>query len=216
MELLTNTQKNINKAGLAQSKQHGAVTMLMEDNKFRYAVDLMTRNTVDYFINDLGYAPSEVKPYDIEKSIMFDAVKAVVNYLLPTDSIEVLTTMNNGGTVSINAVVTRDGDKFGFDTESILAGGAVQQLHRRYIVKTGLHKLNKGAEDMVKRLTKAERLREDIAIARKNFTFQEEQYYIALMGGDTHGIKMYEIRMNEAQKNIDKAITKMKLFIEGN
>ena len=96
-------------------------------------------------------------------------VKAIEIYTLPTDSlVTVSSTISNKGNLEISAQIQRGGEVYNFNTEVIYAGGYnIQQLHFRYITKTNLPKtgssvVTKEYADKIKKLSKLEKLNNEI------------------------------------------------------
>jgi ribosomal protein S18 acetylase RimI-like enzyme len=125
---------------------------------------------------------------DYKFMLVMDLVKAIGNYLEPTDKVKFLNVSRSKGSVAITAVIEREGKTYDFSTEMIYAGGYnIQKLHFRYIVKTQLPHRKTNTEyqklnEQYKGMTKAQKLREDIGYAQK-------------------AIERYTLKMNEAKEN---------------
>jgi hypothetical protein len=113
--------------------------------------------------------PSSYDKELIRLKIIWDMVKAIEIYTLPTDSlVTVSSTISNKGNLEISAQIQRGGEVYNFNTEVIYAGGYnIQQLHFRYITKTNLPKtgssvVTKEYADKIKKLSKLEKLNNEI------------------------------------------------------
>jgi hypothetical protein len=102
---------------------------------------------------------------------IWDMVKAIEIYTSPTDSlVTVSSTISNKGNLEISAQIQRGGEVYDFNTEVIYAGGYnIQKLHFRYITKTNLPKtgsdtVTKEYADKIKKLSKLEKLNNEIQV----------------------------------------------------
>lgn len=136
---------------------------------------------LDSDINDLfirkenAYEKHYQKPMsDYDKKIarleiIFDMVKSIEKYTLPSDTLEtVSSSRSKKGNLEIFATIKRDGNIYNIETEVIYAGGYnIQTLHYRYITKTNLPRTDRKdvAEELaneIKNLTKTEKLEREI------------------------------------------------------
>jgi hypothetical protein len=114
----------------------------------------------------------EFTEYDREMArldLIYDMVKSIETYTLPTDSLITLNVSKSAkGNIEISSQIQRDKEVYNFKTEVIYAGGHnIQRLHYRYIVKTnipktGANQLTKEYSDKIKKMSKAEKLNNDI------------------------------------------------------
>jgi len=73
----------------------------------------------------------------IRLSLVIDLMKALQNYILPTDKLVGLNWYGGPKGIEISAGIERDGVRHLFVTEAITAGGYnIQRFHYRYIVKS--------------------------------------------------------------------------------
>ena len=73
----------------------------------------------------------------IRLSLVIDLMKALQNYILPTDKLIGLTWYGGPKGIEISAGIEREGVRYHFITEAITAGGYnIQRFHYRYIVKS--------------------------------------------------------------------------------
>jgi hypothetical protein len=101
--------------------------------------------------------------------VTVDLIKSIEKYTLPTDElIEITTSGVRSGSVTIDAVIERDGVQYPLSTEVIYAGGYnIQRLHYRYITKTTLPKTGSTTEtqkytERLKKLSKLEKLNSEL------------------------------------------------------
>jgi hypothetical protein len=102
-------------------------------------------------------------------NIIWDMVKSIETYTAPTDKlITVSSSISPKGNLEIFAQIQRGDQVYSFNTEVIYAGGHnIQRLHYRYITKTSLPKTGNSAvsnqyRDRIKKLSKLEKLNQDI------------------------------------------------------
>jgi len=73
----------------------------------------------------------------IRLSLVIDLMKALQNYILPTDKLVGLNWYGGPKGIEISAGIEREGTRYLFVTEAITAGGYnIQRFHYRYIVKS--------------------------------------------------------------------------------
>lgn len=145
----------------------------------------------------------------VEESLVFDCIKAVYGYLKADDTIVVNEMFITKGKMGMSCTVTRNGVEFAFDTENVLVRGEIKILHMRYIIKTKLPKLGADFKKVEQRVKKSISLADDLKRARDRYTYEENNKYNAMMLGSQEDIKMYEYRMKDAQKDIDKLLIKI-------
>ena len=107
--------------------------------------------------------------------IISDMVKSIEKYTQPSDTLVTLNTATSRkGNVEISAQIQRDGNVYYLNTEAIVAGGYnIQRAHYRYLVSTSLPKTNnseltKAYTEKIKKMTKAEKLNNEIQNLEKD------------------------------------------------
>jgi len=104
----------------------------------------------------------------IRLSLVIDLMKALQNYILPTDKLITMNWYGGAKGIEISADIERDGETHNFMTEAITAGGYnIQRFHYRYITKTKMphlwnNDLASEYQNEYKTLNKIERLEKDI------------------------------------------------------
>ena len=131
----------------------------------------------------------------IRLSLVIDLMKALQNYILPTDKLVGFNWYGGPKGIEISAGIEREGTNYHFVTEAITAGGYnIQRFHYRYIVKSKMPRVfgDLAAEyvEKQKRLNKVEKLEKEI--------------------------ENYQIRINEYQARIDELtpMSKEELIVE--
>jgi len=152
---------------LNESKENNIVNVILD--ALEPTVLEMVAATETWFVKTFN---QEFTKYDRESArlnLIFDMVKAVETYTQPTDSLLSLNVSKSAkGNIEINAQIQRDGVAYNFATEAIYAGGHnIQRLHYRYITKTSIPKtgastISKEYSDKIKKMSKAEKLNNDI------------------------------------------------------
>ena len=103
----------------------------------------------------------------IRLSLVIDLMKALQNYILPTDTLTGFNWYGGPKGIEISAGIEREGTRYLFVTEAITAGGYnIQRFHYRYIVKSKMPRvfgdLAKEYVEKQKRLNTIERLEKEI------------------------------------------------------
>jgi hypothetical protein len=149
----------------------------------------LTKKWAVNFEKEFKREPSKIDIEYYEFGLVVDMVKSVGNYIKDGDSIKNIdNSRGRDGSITISCVIERDGTDYPFSTEVILAGGYnIQILHFRYIVKTKLPRTSSNPyydklNDERKKLTKIQKLREDLGYAENS-------------------IKKYEVKLEEAKAN---------------
>jgi hypothetical protein len=115
-----------------------------------------------------GRMMSEYAIECVRISLVYDLVKSIEKYTLITDELKAIQNAFVSGSIEIYATIIRDGIEYSFVTNVIEAGGYnVQCFHYRYITKTNLPKtgnseLTDSINSEIKRLSKIEKLEEEI------------------------------------------------------
>jgi hypothetical protein len=103
----------------------------------------------------------------IRLSLVIDLMKALQNYILPTDNLISFNWYGGPKGIEISAGIEREGTNYHFLTEAITAGGYnIQRFHYRYIVKSKMPRVfgDLASEYVMeqKRLNKVEKLEGEI------------------------------------------------------
>lgn len=109
-----------------------------------------------------------------ELGLKYDLFKALGKYTKPTDKLMYHTvSKSKKGSLTIDAIIDRDGERYPLYTEVIYAGGYnIQRLHFRYITKTKLPSLSSNPyADKIKselqRLSKGDKIKREIEFYEK-------------------------------------------------
>ena len=129
-----------------------------------------------------GYKVNEFGRECIELGLIFDLYKSVVSYTNNSDEVKNFESgVSLKGNYELSGTIVRDGEEYGFICEAIIADGAINRRHFRYITRTSLPKDNMEEANKVK------------AIIKKNNKVNSIQKYIdVLMGYRRDSIKLYE------------------------
>jgi hypothetical protein len=103
----------------------------------------------------------------IRLSLVIDLMKALQNYILPTDTLTGFNWYGGPKGIEISAGIEREGNRYLFVTEAITAGGYnIQRFHYRYIVKSKMPRVfgDLASEYVVeqKRLNKVEKMETEL------------------------------------------------------
>lgn len=141
-------------------------------------------------------------PYDrelVRLNTIVDMLRSIGNYALPTDS---LISINAGtsrkGNIEISAQIQRGEDTYSLNTEAIVAGGYnIQRAHYRYITNTNLPRTGKieiAAEyqEKIKKMTKLEKLNQEIRNWEGRIKSNEERIQWAKTLTDEEVLKRYK------------------------
>ena len=102
-------------------------------------------------------------------NVISDLIKSIEKYTSPSDSlVSVNASTSSKGNIKISSIIMRDDIKYTLDTEAIIAGGwNIQMAHYRYITKTklpktGISELTKQYNAKLKKMTKIEKINNEI------------------------------------------------------
>jgi len=114
----------------------------------------------------------------IRLSLVIDLMKALQNYILPTDKLVGFNWYGGPKGIEISAGIEREGTNYHFVTEAITAGGYnIQRFHYRYIVKSKMPRVwGDLASEYVaeqKKMKTIERLQKELDYLNK--TYEEKQ-----------------------------------------
>ena len=125
--------------------------------------------------------------------LLMDMVRSFETYTMPTDTLKSFKIRGSvKGSLTIQAVIERDGVEYPLNTEVIYAGGVnIQRLHYRYLTKTKLPKQPSTPEaDAIKAklkgMTKLQKYQEEIAQFEDRIKKDEEKiaFYNAFKNED--------------------------------
>ena len=129
-----------------------------------------------------GRKASEFSIECIELGLIFDLYKSVVSYTKNSDEVKNFESgFSIKGNYELSGTIVRDGEEYGFRCEAIIADGAINRRHFRYITKTSLPKGNMEEANKVK------------VIIKKNNKIDSNQSYIdTLITYKADSMKVYE------------------------
>jgi hypothetical protein len=153
----------------------------------------------------------------IRLSLVIDLMKALQNYILPTDELEQMNWYEGVKGIEIHARINRSGETHHFMTEAITAGGYnIQRFHYRYITKTKMPRvmsdLAREYVEKQKRLNTVERLEKEIETHQNlintaqvridHLTPMSKEELIVEMGN--HPILSWRVKNDYKWENVDK------------
>lgn len=157
----------------------------------------------------------------IRLSLVIDLMKALQNYILPTDELVGLNWYEGPKGIEISAGIEREGVRYLFITEAITAGGYnIQRFHYRYIVKSKMPRVNGGLateyQNKYKALSKIEKLEKEIEGYQTQITkYQQRIDQLAPMSKEElivelgkHPMLGWRVKNDYKWENIDKTIYK--------
>lgn len=157
----------------------------------------------------------------IRLSLVIDLMKALQNYILPTDELVGLNWYEGPKGIEISAGIEREGTRYLFVTEAITAGGYnIQRFHYRYIVKSKMPRVNGGLateyQNQYKKLTKIEKLEKEIENLQNMINkYQTRIDYLTPMSHEElivelgkHKMLGWRVKNDYKWENIDKTIYK--------
>ena len=157
----------------------------------------------------------------IRLSLVIDLMKALQNYILPTDELVDMNWYGGAKGIEISAGIERDGVRYHFLTEAITAGGYnIQRFHYRYIVKSKMPRVNGGLateyQNKYKTLNKIEKLEKEIENLQTQITnYQQRIDELAPMSKEElivelgkHNLLGWRVKRDYKWENIDKTYYK--------
>ena len=152
----------------------------------------------------------------IRLSLVIDLMKALQNYILPTDELTGFNWYGGPKGIEISAAIKREGVSYYFLTEAITAGGYnIQRFHYRYIVKSKMPRvmsdLASEYQTKYKNLTKLEKLEKEVENLQNQINqYQERIDYLAPMTHDELVVELGKHQMygwrvkNTKWEDVDK------------
>lgn len=210
MEILTNVQRNVNRAVIEFAKTNKALGQLFEASAVSEAIDLMVENQQEY----LDAVPDhDLTKQVIAEAISADMVKAVFPYFKKSDSLEVLGIEQQGGAITIKVKVKYGGSDFNIN--SIPAPTKTNPLQRSFNVITDLPRNESDdIEAFIRKVQRFEKAKDDLMTTRNDYTFYEGEYFTAMRTGDDHKLKLSTVRMTDLEKTITKNVNKIKSLLK--
>ena len=165
--------------------KHNALRVILTNMKpqIQKGIDMVARQEVAMNIErNPNYKVSEFAYECIEMGLLFDLYKSVVSYTNPSDEVkEFESGYSIKGNFELSGIIVRDGEEYGFICEAIIADGAINRRHVRYITRTSLPKNNMEEANKIK------------LIIKKNNKINSIQRYIDnLIGYKADSMKSYE------------------------
>jgi len=177
--ILTGTQVNLLRHMIFESKGGNIIEDLLEKLK-KHILDLLQKYEESFektFERKMGEYDKELAKW----MITGDMVASIEKYTQPTDElVSVDATTSRKGNLEIYAKIKRGDEVYQLNTEVIVASGAVQRAHYRYLTKTNLPKTgnkeytSKIAEK-IKKLTKQQKIEKEINDFEKQIKKTEEE-----------------------------------------
>ena len=147
---------------------------------------------------------------EVEEILAIDFLKAFSNYCNSTDVVEITGKTENAKGFNVVANVVRNGETYRIETDLIIAGGAVQRLHYRYIVKTDLPKESTNVvADKMKKVTKFEKAIEEFKQYSRYLEREEINKLEAEFLGNVAKAKAIEKYIKDINKKLDKIKTQI-------
>ena len=152
----------------------------------------------------------------IRLGLVIDLMKALQNYILPTDKLTGFNWYGGPKGIEISAGIEREGTKYFFVTEAITAGGYnIQRFHYRYIVKSKMPRVSGGLateyQNEYKKLSKIEKLEKEIENLQNQINeYQTRIDYLAPMNHEELVVElakhsMYGWRVKDTKwEDVDK------------
>ena len=157
----------------------------------------------------------------IRLSLVIDLMKALQNYILPTDKLVGFNWYGGPKGIEISAGIEREGTRYFFVTEAITAGGYnIQRFHYRYIVKSKMPRVNGGLateyQNKYKALNKIEKLEKEIENLQTQITkYQQRIDELTPMSKEElivelgkHNLLGWRVKNGYKWENIDKTVYK--------
>jgi len=142
-------------------------------------------------------------------TVIYDLLRSIEAYTLPTDTLISINPRTSGkGNIEIYGKLQRGEDTYTFETEAIIAGGYnIQRAHYRYITKTNLPKTGRSEKateysDRIKKMSKLEKLNQEIRTWEERMKKNEEHIAWAQSLTDDEVLKRYRDGENSSRTKI--------------
>jgi hypothetical protein len=129
---------------------------------------------------DVKFSDTEKKYFKLNK--IYDLVKNLNIFLLPTDEIKYYKFYYSNQKITINSVIIRNNNEYYLNTDCIVAGGYnIQRFHYRYLVSTNLEKTNNNDKineisNLILKLKNKEKLNKKISDLIRSINNYQKQY----------------------------------------
>ena len=165
--------------------KHNALRVILTNMKpqIQRGINMVARQEVAMNIErNPNYKVSEFAYECIEMGLLFDLYKSVVSYTNPSDEVKEFDSgYSIKGNFELSGIIVRDGEEHSFICEAIIADGAINRRHVRYITRTSLPKNNMEEANKIK------------LIIKKNNKINSIQRHIdTLIGYKADSMKSYE------------------------
>lgn len=142
----------------------------------------LINKTEESYIQKYDKTFSEYEREITRLTIIYDMVKSIEKYTLPSDSlISINTSVSRKGNLAISAKIQREESTYYLNTEVIVAGGYnIQIAHYRYITSTDLPQtgntiITKEYSDRIKKMSKIEKLNAEIESYKKRIKVNNDK-----------------------------------------
>jgi predicted DNA-binding protein YlxM (UPF0122 family) len=176
--ILTEKQVDLLRNLILESSSGNIIEDLLEKLK-KHISDLLKRYE-ESFEKTFEIKMSEYDKEIAKWMITGDMVESIEKYTQPTDElVSVEATTSRKGNLEIFAKIKRGDEVYQLNTEVIVASGVVQRAHYRYLTKTNLPKtgnkeFTSKIAEKIKRLTKGQKIENDILNFEKRIKKEEE------------------------------------------
>jgi hypothetical protein len=176
--ILTEKQFDLLRNLILESSSGNIIEDLLEKLK-KHISDLLKRYEESFektFERKMSESDKEIAKW----MITGDMVESIEKYTQPTDElVSVEATTSTKGNLEIFAKIKRGDEVYQLNTEVIVASGVVQRAHYRYLTKTNLPKtgnkeFTSKIAEKIKRLTKGQKIENDILNFEKRIKKEEE------------------------------------------
>jgi hypothetical protein len=178
--ILTENQYNFIKENLMLESQGTNIIQILLEKLKKPISDLLEKYEESF---EKSFE-REMSDYDREYAklmITYDMIRSIEKYTQPTDElVSVEANTSRKGNLEIFAKIKRDDKVYQLNTEVIVASGAIQRAHYRYLTKTNLPKtgnseITKQFTEKIKKMSKIEKIQNDISNFEKRINTTEKE-----------------------------------------